>query len=91
MSEDWSKGAMEIIGVNGPDPQIAPVAPGGLTSVNLTVVNRASEPNLFTVSVEGEEGEWATVQPATGLAPSVQFRPNRDHLPRALGVVLRGI
>jgi hypothetical protein len=57
--------AWEIMGVSGPDPQYARAVPGGLTRVDLRVVNRGSETNRFTVAVEGEEGQWATVQPAT--------------------------
>jgi hypothetical protein len=71
LSDDPSTGAWEIIGVQGPYPSFARVVPGGLTRVVLTIVNRGSEPNLFSVAVEGEAGEWATVQPATvSLPPS---------------------
>jgi hypothetical protein len=70
VSEDWYTGAMEIIGVSGPYPQYARAVPGGLTRVDLWVVNRGSETNLFTVAVEGDEGEWATVQPGTVSLPA---------------------
>jgi hypothetical protein len=70
VSDDWYTGAWEIMGVSGPDPAYARAVPGGLTRVDLRVVNRGSETNLFTIAVEGEEGEWATVQPATVSLPA---------------------